>query len=291
MVFGLGALLLWLISQTGGLEAMTQAVARVRPEAVAVPDTRTRINWFSTIALLGLGSVLYPQAIQRIYAARSARVLRNAFALMTFMPLVTTLVVTLIGVAAIAQIDGLTGSQTDEVVPELLARWASEGAVARFLAVLVFVGALAAIMSTADSCLLSLGSIIARDLMGGSEHAARTTQLGKWVAALMLAAMIPIALMRDVTLWRLIELKMELLIQCVPAFLLAIHWKRQRSGPTLLGLLVGTLFSVGATLLGHSHLAGLHAGIVGLGLNLSIVTAGSLLPRGRVRETGAEPAV
>ena len=291
MVFGLGALLLWLISQTGGLEAMTQAVARVRPEAVAVPDTRTRINWFSTIALLGLGSVLYPQAIQRIYAARSARVLRNAFALMTFMPLVTTLVVTLIGVAAIAQIEGLTGSQTDEVVPELLARWASEGAVARFLAVLVFVGALAAIMSTADSCLLSLGSIIARDLMGGSEHAARTTQLGKWVAALMLAAMIPIALMRDVTLWRLIELKMELLIQCVPAFLLAIHWKRQRSGPTLLGLLVGTLFSVGATLLGHSHLAGLHAGIVGLGLNLSIATAGSLLPRGRVRGTGAEPAV
>ena len=105
----------------------------------------------------------------------------------------------------------------------------------------------------------------------------------------MLAAMIPIALMRDVTLWRLIELKMELLIQCVPAFLLAIHWRRLRTGPTLLGLLVGTFFSVGLTLLGQSDLGGIHAGVVGLGLNVVIAVGGSLLPRARLPGIRARP--
>ena len=276
MVGGLAALLAWLMAETGGIEMMTREVARIRPDAVAVPDASVNANWFSTIALLGLGSVIYPQAIQRIYAARSGRVLRNAFALMTFMPLVTTFVVTLIGIAAIAQLEGLVGAQSDAVVPELLARWAQAGPGSMALAVLVFVGALAAIMSTADSCLLSLGSIVARDLLGGVDDSERTTRVGKWVAGLLLAAMIPLALQQDVTLWRLIELKMELLIQCVPTFLLAIHWGWMRTGPTLLGLLVGTGFSVTLTLLGYSALLGVHVGIVGLVLNGIIAVGGSL---------------
>ena len=40
-----------------------------------------------------------PLLLQRIYAARSGDTLRRSFALMTFMPLTTTLVVTWIGFA------------------------------------------------------------------------------------------------------------------------------------------------------------------------------------------------
>jgi Na+/proline symporter len=134
-------------------------------------------------------------------------------------------------------------------------------------------------MSTADSCLLSLGSMLARDLLGGSGTDIRTTRSGKRLAALLLVAMIPLALQRDITLWRLIELKMELLIQCVPAFLLALHWKRLAAGPTLAGLLAGTLFSVGLTLFDVPRIAGVHVGVVGLGLNLLVAVAGSYWSR------------
>ena len=113
MLFGLGALLAWLLGSAGGVEAVTIAVGRVRPEAVVVPDARTCANWFSSIALLGLASVLYPQAIQRVYAARDARSLRRSLALMSFMPLTTTLVVTLIGIAAIARLPGASGVGAD----------------------------------------------------------------------------------------------------------------------------------------------------------------------------------
>ena len=56
----------------------------------------------------------------------------------------------------------------------------------RWLAVLVFLGALAAIMSTADSCLLSLGSLVARDLLDRPGTADETTRIGKILAGLIL---------------------------------------------------------------------------------------------------------
>jgi SSS family solute:Na+ symporter/sodium/pantothenate symporter len=68
---------------------------------------------------------------------------------------------------------------------------------------------------------------------------------------------------------------MELLIQCVPAFLIAIHWPRLRAAPVLAGLVVGTLFSVGLTLAGVTRWGGVHIGMVGLALNAAIAVVGS----------------
>jgi Na+/proline symporter len=289
MLLGLAALLAWLLSDAGGLRAVTRDVAQARPQAVAVPDAATTANWFSSIALLGLASVIYPQAIQRIYAARSARALQRSFALMSFMPLVTTLVVTLIGVAAIPRLPGVVGVGTDEVMPRLLASWAAEGPGAAFLAVVVFIGALAAIMSTADSCLLSLGSLLARDLLGRDAREAATTRTGKLLAALLVLAAVPLALRRELTLWRLIELKMELLIQCVPAFLIAIHWRRLSAGAALAGLLLGSAFAVGLTLAEVPRLYGVHVGVLGCALNAAVAVLLSLRaqPASRVGLAGA----
>jgi Na+/proline symporter len=279
MGVGLLTLLGWLLAGSGGMEQVTLEVARMRPEAVAVPDAAGCANWFSTIALLGLASVIYPQAIQRIYAARDGRALSQSFAWMAFMPLLTTLVVTLIGIAAIPRLDLASGAAADGVMPVLLREWAEQGTLGVIAAVVVFIGALSAIMSTADSCLLSLGSLLARDLLGRTGETGEQARLGKILAAVILVAIIPLALERDLTLWRLIELKMELLIQCVPAFLLGIHWHRQSAAATLAGLLVGTAFAVGWTLAGVPQWGGVHVGVIGLALNLLVVGAGSAVGR------------
>jgi Na+/proline symporter len=289
MLIGLAALFGWLLSEAGGLTEITRAVALNRPDAVAVPSRMVRIDWFSTLVLMGTASVLYPQAIQRIFAARSGRALKRSFAGMTFMPLATTLVVTLIGIASIARFDITDAVETDGIVPMLLSEWGAAGGWATGAALLVFLGALSAIMSTADSCLLSLGSLLSRDLLGreGSDEAA--TRLGKRLAAGVLIAVIPFALMRELTLWRLIELKMELLIQCVPAFLIAIHWSRLKTGPILAGVIVGTTFSVVLTFSGHARIEGIHVGVLGCILNTLVAVVGSLACRqgGRESVTGA----
>jgi Na+/proline symporter len=276
MLIGLAALLGWLLAESGGLAAITLAVAERAPEKVAVPSRTVAVNWFSTIVLMGTASVLYPQAIQRIFAAKSGRALKRSFAGMTFMPLATTLVVTLIGVAAIARFEITDAVDTDGVVPMLLADWGAAGGLATAAALVVFLGALSAIMSTADSCLLSLGSLLSRDVLGreGTDEAA--TLLGKRLAAGILIATIPFALARDLTLWRLIELKMELLIQCVPAFLIALHWGRMRTGPVLAGVVAGTLFSVVMTFSDHARIGGVHIGVVGCAINSLVAVLGSL---------------
>jgi Na+/proline symporter len=270
MLVGLSALLGWLLSQAGGLGAVTSQILVERPEAARVPDAVETANWFSTIVLLGLASVVYPQAIQRVYAARSGRALRNAFVLMTFMPLATTLVVTLIGLAAIPRFQHLGAIEADTIMPRLLGAWAAAGPGEAFLAVLVLIGALAAIMSTADSVLLSLGSVISEDLLGRSRLDPATTRLGKRIAAGLIVAMVAIALLPRFTLWRLIELKMELLIQCVPAFLIALHWPRLRAAAAFWGVVVGTVVAVGAVLSDVPRIAGFHVGVLSLVLNVAV---------------------
>jgi SSS family solute:Na+ symporter/sodium/pantothenate symporter len=273
------------------LEALTLEILRVRPGAAAVPGAREQLSWFSTIALMGLASVVYPQAIQRIYAARSARVLRRSLALMTLMPLVTTLVVTLIGLAAIARYPGLGDIEADRVMPLLLADWAGEGGWASLGALVVFLGALAAIMSTADSVLLSLGSVVAEDLFGRSHRDATTTRFGKRIAVLVMVAMTWLAISaRGVTLWGVIELKMELLIQCVPAFLIAIHWPRLRAGPTCAGLAVGVATAIAGVVLQSNRLFGVHVGVIGVAINAAIACIGSLIPRSHTASGQLESA-
>ena len=308
MLVGLGGLLWWLIGTAGGLGAITTRVAEVRPSAVAIPDATVCANWFSSLLLIGLGSVLYPQAIQRVFAARSGGVLARSFAVMTFMSLLTTSVVTLIGIAAIPRLDLGRGAASDEVTPLLLQQWAGDGGAHMLGAVLVFLGALAAIMSTADSCLLSLGSLAAGDLLGRSGRDPETTRLGKALAAGILLLMVPLAMWGQLTLWRLIELKMELLVQCVPAFLLAMHWPRLQALPTFWGLVVGSACASAMALAGVKTLGGVHAGLVGLVVNAGIACLGSLARpprasassspptsrrgtrRGRVREPGSARA-
>jgi len=273
MVLALGAVCARIVWEENGLGGLTDAVAAVRPSAVAVPSGSECVNWMSSIVLLGLASVVYPQMIQRLYAARSGRALAQSMAMMTFMPLVTTTVVALIGLAAIPRFQNLENVAADSVMPLLLNGWAAEGGWMIVLVVVVFMGALAAIMSTADSILLSLGSLISEDLLGRPGNDPATTVLGKRAAAIVMGIAVAIALLPRLTLWRLIELKMSLLIQCVPVFLLAIHWPALRARPLVAGIVAGTLTAVMSELSGVARLGGVHVGVIGLAVNVVVVCA------------------
>ena len=231
------------------------------------------------MVLMGVGSVVYPQMLQRVYAAKSGRNLARALAAMTIMPLVTTTVVALIGLAAIPRFAHLGAIEADTVMPRILLEWAASGLSGQLLGILVFVGALAAIMSTADSILLALASVIASDVVGRSGAEAATTAFGKRVALVVMGVCVAVALVPRFTLWRLIELKMELLIQCAPAFLLAARWDGLRVGPTLAGAALGATIAATAAFAGLPRLGGVHVGLLALAANVLVAVAGSLVSR------------
>ena len=121
----------------------------------------------------------------------------------------STLVVFLIGIIAIQQFAHLEGIAADQVMPLLLNEWAKQSLMTYALAVLVVTGILAAIMSTADSVLLSLSSILAKDFLGKTvlkdAQEERLTKAGKILSWVIMAVLVLIALVPRLTLWGLTE--------------------------------------------------------------------------------------
>ena len=68
------------------------------------------------IVMVGLAAAMYPHAIQRVYAAESERTLRRSLAGMAWMPLVTTGVVFVIGIAGITLNPGLSETASEQLV-------------------------------------------------------------------------------------------------------------------------------------------------------------------------------
>lgn len=225
-------------------------------------------TWYSVLILIGIGAAIYPQAIQRIYAARNLRTLKRSLALMTFMPYMTTLVVFFIGIICIPMFAGLGKIKSDEVFPMLLSKIMGESTLGYALVVIVLSAVGAAIMSTADSVVLTLASIYAVDVHKkftnpnlAQEELAR---VGKIANAIILAILTYIAITPRLTLWRLTEIKFEYLIQVAPAILLGVRAKRLNNAGLFLGMLVGGIMAAGMMLSGHKQVSQHTCWIMGL---------------------------
>ncbi len=162
-----------------------------------------------------------------------------------------------------------SGFQADQVLPRLLEQWAASNIWNRVSAMIVLLAILAAIMSTADSVLLSVVSMIRHDLLKTTQR--EGLKYDTTITITLMALISILALHRDITLWRLMELKLELLIQCFPAFIIALHWRKLPAVSVLAGLAFG-LTLLGALLaLGIKQMAGVNAGLIALGGNVLLM--------------------
>lgn len=296
LLLGLGGVLVAVIPSPEHMRSVTEWIAAAAPEKVAVPGWSMCTTWASTLLLIGVSGSVYPQAIQRIYAARSTSALKLGVSLMVFMPLLTMVPVFLVGIVGLRELAGLEGIAADQVMPMMLAKWASSSAWLYIVSLAVMLAVIAAIMSTADSVLLTLSSILAKDLMGktflkGAQDE-RLTHAGKvasWVVVTMLVA---IAVVPRITLWGLTELKMELLLQMSPLFILGLHWKRLTARAGCTGMIAGLAVSLALPLSGYARPWGLHDGTVGWMVNMLLCVVLSRLSTVLERTAvGVEPAL
>ncbi len=245
--------------------------------------------------VVGFGGALYPQSIQRIYAADSARTLQNSLRVMAFLPLTTTLIAVLVGIYGAAYFPGLVDEKADTILTVLCRHVQQSSLFGYGLVVVLFSAVLAAIMSTADSVLLSISSMLTKDLYAvyvapraSQKHLTRFGKGCSW-GLIVLLAWAAIQL-RGTTLITLLDRKFDLLVQLAPAFILGVRWSTLRGGPVLGGLLAGVAVSVALPSLGLTKPLGFHPGIFGLLVNLPIAVLGSLLPAGTSRAVAARRA-
>ena len=274
LLLGFGLILFMIERQLGGLAPALAQVNETAPDKLRPPDPMGAVKWISMVILIGVGASVYPQAIQRIYAARNGDALRRSMAMMALVPMLAVVSVLALGFVAIARYPGLEGAAADQVMALLLRDLLATGWLGSAVVTVMLAAILAALMSTADSALLALSSMVANDIYRHHWRPqacqAELTRVGKVSSWVVLALLVWVSTREHLTLVRLLVLKFEVLIQVAPAFYLGLDVPAVRTAPILAGVIAGLLTSLLLWSKGV-QLGGLHPGVVGLMANLAVV--------------------
>ena len=240
-------------SKFGGLPSANQAVALTHPELFARPGLGGLYSpsmWFGYMVLWFLCDPMFPQLFQRFYAARDSRALTTT---MSLYPLLTGFLFLLpitIGVLGRATYPQLpAGTSADQILPLMLSQH-----VPPVIEALVLTAALAALMSTLDSQLLTLSSMFARDIVGpvqqyrarrgGSKAtSSRSDEVPAWVgkAFVVVLAIIGLAIAyRPPASFRVIATQTFTgLAVLFPTIIAALYWKRMTAWAGISSILIG----------------------------------------------------
>lgn len=286
----------------GGPECVGETLSAHDPQLLAPPDWEGKFGWSSTLILIGVGTAIYPHAVQRYYAAKDGGTLRRSLRWMLVMPFFVAGFAVLMGLVGRAEFPHLTNEQGEQVTMLVLADLIRHSPWLRPIVILFLTAVLAAIMSTIDSVLLALSATVTQDiyrpLRGGAASDEHLTRVGKAVSWALMAAAVALALALDKTVWRITEIKLEVMIQAAPAVFAALYIRRVGPWPLTAGMILGLLIALApigsefvATLAsGTSALPekvhGLHVGVLGLLVNgLTVWALSFCCPSPPVRRT------
>ncbi len=232
-------------------------------------------GFFSVVFLVGIGAAVYPQAVQRIYIAKDPQTLKRSYAALFFMPLLTTVPMILVGVMVADWLPGLSAQQSENVVIFAVGEIAQAYPAVSWLLILYLGAAVAAIMSTIDSALLSLGSTIIKDFWANRDNSREVDlhRAGRTTSWVLMAIIATLAIILPQTIWALMIFKFELLIQIAPAIIIGVRNSTVSSKSVLFGLGLGCVVAVLLKLSGYTDFdmsapLGIHAGLWGLLANL-----------------------
>jgi len=152
----------FLVSRSlGGLQVANETASSIVPEAFAVEGINAHYSpkkWFSFIFFWIFCVPMFPQLFMRFYISKDVKTLNNSILLYSIIPLFISILPVMIGVWGHISFPELLGKEADQILPMMLSQHAGE-----FFSSLVMVGAIAAFMSTLDSQLLALGTMVTRD--------------------------------------------------------------------------------------------------------------------------------
>jgi solute:Na+ symporter, SSS family len=195
---GLKAVVKTDIAQLAALLVLGLAAAAIIVAAALKPDTALLVasdngaaaragsdgslNWTALAGyylLWSLADPMFPHFMQRFFAAKSDAALLKSMAAYPFVLIAVFLPMSAIGVLGRALAPGLSAAQSDGVFTLLTERLAGP-----VLAPIFSIAALAALMSTMDSQLLSCASMLSADILPKRGDGARRTALAGAVLAL-----------------------------------------------------------------------------------------------------------
>ncbi len=154
--------LLTVAHNLGGISQANLTVHELKPELFlrgGLDNFFTKPKWFSYMLLWFLCVPMFPQMFMRFYLPKTSNSLKVSSVLYPVVTIILFICPVLIGMWGHIQFPDLVGKDTDQILPMMLAEYTPI-----WVGSLVMVGALAAFMSTLDSQLLALSSMLTRDI-------------------------------------------------------------------------------------------------------------------------------
>lgn len=240
MIISLTIAVVFIAVRLGGFETVNtiaytkNALLFSRP---GVGDFFTPQLWFSFLLLWFFADPMFPQLFSRFYTAKNQKALRGA---MIGYPLLVSflfLIPVLIGVWAQGVSLSLSPESMDMVLPMMVQAY-TPSIVFSF----VMIGALAALMSTADSQLLSLSTMLSRDVLKNKTRFSEIL-IGKLIAVLLtLFAIIFVLLGYDPSMGimgTLVKTTFPGLAVLFPTVIGVLYWKKVTKYGCILSILFG----------------------------------------------------
>ena len=275
MIVASTAVALLVVHELGGFGVLFDRLAREHPQSLVVPGNGV----FSLINFLGLTlpwfffSLSNPQVSQRLFMPKDLSAMRRMLLGFLVFGFIYTLVSVLWGFSALVAFPSLESA--DLATPTLLA----SSHVPPVLGVIVMVGILAAAVSTIDSIMLTLASMIARDLRSSSKGSEQAQlKLGKWVMPVIALIALGFAELRLDLIAVLSVASSSGLVVAVPAIVGAFFWRRGTAAGALVSIVGAGALVLASFVTGIKPL-GLPAGLWGLPVATLLYLGTSLVTR------------
>ncbi|SDX79382.1 sodium:solute symporter family protein [Halobellus clavatus] len=275
----------WVLSSAGGLDVVSSSVAETTPEFLALGGGLYSPQWMIAQAVtIAFGVTMFPQINQRFFVAKDVRVLKRSFALWPVLVVLLFVPAFLLGTWAAGL--GIAVPEGSNVIPVLLNEYTPA-----WFAALVVAGAMAAMMSSSDSMLLSGSSYLTRDLYRPFVNPSASDEREAWIARIGVAVFaigtFVVSLFRPGTLITVGDTAFGGYAQLALPVIVALYWPKTTRQGMIAGIAGSQLFYLlhvflpaltvgGVTVFGSTYFTWDFA-LYGMALSLLLTVGVSLL--------------
>lgn len=186
--------------------------------------------------VISLTVVAFPHMLVRLVAARSEGALRRVCVLYPLALVALWLPAVLLGLLGRAAFPGLEGRASDQVFTRLVEEVAPVG-----LGAFGLVAVLAAVMSTLDAQLLTLGSMLSRDVLPGRRDAHAEVRAGRAFAVVVAVLVFLVWRLAPSSIFAQAAVAFSGYVTLFPLLLLGVRWRRATASGAIAGVVLGNL--------------------------------------------------
>jgi len=223
-----------------------------------------------------VGVTAYPQVYQRLLSARNEKVLRRSSRLFPVVGIPLFFAAAALGVWSTGIISN--PANPDYVIPLLVAEVTGP-----FVTGVVMAGAVASLMSTTDSVVLTLGSMASRGIyrkyLNRDANEEREVAVGQAILLVVLGVSLVFSFLRPAGIFSLAEFAVAGFAATAPALFLSLYWRGSTKIGAMASMIVATAVMLGfftGTIPAGARF-GLHYGFVGLLVSTVVYVVVSVL--------------